>query len=106
MRLLAVLLLVLGTVTGATAKADAAEPAFHDLWRADRHTGFGGWALHGVRVADGRLTLDGSSRDGGSAVEGLPVPAGAGGLALGPVRVPSGPFRELIPSWNAETRSK
>jgi hypothetical protein len=102
-QLLAVLLLVLGTVTAATAKAEAAEPAFHELWRADRHTGFDEWGLHGVRVANGRLTFDGSSTGGGSEVEGLPVPDGAAGLALSPVRVPSAPFRELIPSWNAET---
>ena len=57
------LLLVLGTVTGATAKADAAEPVLHELWRADRRTGFDGWALHGVRVADGRLTLKGGVRE-------------------------------------------
>jgi hypothetical protein len=102
MRLLA-LLLVVGALVGTTVHAQAAEPAFHELWRADRRTGFEGWALHGVGVTDGRLTLDGSGMEAPSEIHGLPVPADAAGLALSPVRVPSGPFQELIPSWNAET---
>jgi hypothetical protein len=104
MRLL-VLLLVVGLLMPLLARpAQAAEPAFHELWRADRGTGFDGWSLHGVRLADGRLALAGDTYAGvAGEIDGLTVPDGAAGLALSPVRVPSGPFRELIPSWNAET---
>ena len=105
MRLL-VLLLVAGLlVSGSPPPARAAEPPFHELWRVDRGTGFEGWALHGARVADGRLVLDAAASAAGADadVEGLILPAGAAGLAIGPVRETSGPFQELIASWNAET---
>lgn len=83
----------------------AAEPPYHDLWRADRASGFADWTLVGVGVADGRLVLDAGTVGSlaGTAVEGLTVPEGVAGLALGPQRETSAPFRELIPSWNAET---
>ncbi len=77
MRLL-VLLLVAVVVVGLVLSLDplptrAAEPPFHELWRADRSTAFEGWTLQDV------------------------------GLAVSPVRTTSAPFRELIDSWNAET---
>ena len=87
MRLL-VLLVVCGLLmSGSPWPVSAAEPPFHELWRAERGTGFEGWSLDGVRVADGRLVLDATGT----------------GLAIGPVRETSGPFRDLIASWNAET---
>jgi hypothetical protein len=85
----------------------AAEPSVHELWRAGRTTGFEGWTLQGTQMADGRLVLGGeSSAAAGAEVEGLPVPAGPAGsvgLAVSPPRATTAPFRELIPSWNAET---
>ena len=102
MRLL-VLLLVAGLLVSGSPPARAAEPPFHELWRADRTTGFDGWVLHGVRVVDGRLVLDPTTTGIGAEAEGLTLPAGAAGLAIGPVRETSGPFQELIPSWNATT---
>jgi hypothetical protein len=103
MRLL-VLLLIAGLLMSVSpATTEAAEPPFHELWRADRTTGFDGWALHGVHVADGRLVLDAGSPGASGEVEGLTWPAGTGGVAIGPSREASGQFQELIPSWNAET---
>ncbi|HZO27314.1 MAG TPA: C39 family peptidase [Chloroflexota bacterium] len=103
MRLLALLLVVGLLVSESPAASHAAEPPFHEFWRADRSTGFDGWALHGTRVADGRLVLNAATAGGGADVDGLTLPAGAAGLAVGPVRETSAPFQELIPSWNAET---
>jgi hypothetical protein len=104
MRLLA-LLLVAGLLVSGPPPSYAAEPPFHELWRADRGTGFEEWALRGTRVADGRLVLDAAATgaDAGADVEGLTLPAGPAGLAIGPVRETSGQFQELIASWNAET---
>ena len=103
MRLL-VLLVVCGLlVSGSPWPAHAAEPPFHELWRADRGTGFEGWALHGARVDGGRLVLDPAAPAAGADLDGLTVPDGPAGLAIGPIRETSGPFQELIPSWNAET---
>ncbi|MGE3908024.1 MAG: peptidase C39 family protein [Chloroflexota bacterium] len=106
MRLLVLLLVsvvLAGSVSGPLASAWAAEPPFHELWRADRSSGFDGWALHNVQVADGRLILGEDVADSPAEVDGLLIPAGQAGLATGPVQVTSAPFRELIPSWNAET---
>lgn len=98
--LLVVALLVSGTPAGI---AQADEPPFHELWRADRATGFGDWSLHGVRAVDGTLTLDLATPASGQTVEGLTSPPGPSGLALSPARETSAPFQELIASWNAET---
>jgi hypothetical protein len=107
MRLLVLLLAAGLLMSGAPAPARAAEPPFHELWRVDRSTGFEDWALHGVRVADGRLILDQAGAGAvGSEIDGLSLPDGSTGptgLALGPIRPTSAQFRELIPSWNAET---
>lgn len=101
---LVVLLLVAGLLASGSPPASyAAEPPFHELWRADRGTGFVGWALHGTRVVDGRLVLDAASPGAGADLEGLTLPEGSAGLAIGPVRETSGPFQELIASWNADT---
>jgi hypothetical protein len=110
--LLAALLLVgslmSGLSPGQVATVLAAEPPVHELWRADRDAGFDDWTLRGVEVPeDGRLTL-GLVEVSGAAVDlaGLTLPSaaeGTAGLALGPVRHTTAPFRELIPSWNAET---
>jgi hypothetical protein len=101
---LLVLLLVAGLLVSAQpAPTRAAEPPFHELWRADRSTGFDGWALHGVGVVDGRLVLDASSAGAAGEIEGLTLPAGGAGLALSPVHETSAPFQELIASWNADT---
>jgi hypothetical protein len=108
MRLL-VLLLVTGLLVSVPpVPARAAEPPFHELWRAPScvgpgcGAGFDDWALHGVQVAEGHLALDPASPASGE-VEGLTLPTGTAGLAVSPVRVPSEPFGELIASWNAET---
>lgn len=103
MRLLALFLVCALLVSGSPLPVHAAEPPFHELWRADRSTGFDGWSLHGARVDGGRLILDAAAPGGVVDVDGLALPAGAAGLAIGPVRETSGSFRELIPSWNAET---
>jgi hypothetical protein len=107
MRLLGLRLVVLLAagllVSASPPPTRAAAPPFHELWRADRGTGFEGWALYGVGVVEGRLVLDRASSAAGREVEGLTVPAGPAGLALGPIRTTSGPFQELIASWNAET---
>lgn len=105
-RLLAPLaLVVIVLMSTVSTPARAAEPPVHELWRADRATGFPDWSLHGVGVADGKLVLDGATTGtaAGQTVEGLTVPEGASGLALGPVRTTAAPFRELIASWNADT---
>src|SRR5215212_4635466 len=101
MRLLALLLVAGLLVSGSPPPAQAAEPPFHELWRTDRSTGFDGWSLYGVRVADGRLVLDPTSPASGGDTLGLTVPTGSAGMAVGPVRETSGPFQELIASWNA-----
>lgn len=115
MRLL-VLLLVAALLAGThmsgwppaqASTALAAEPSVHELWRADRTTGFDGWTLQGTRVVDGRLVLAGDTpAAAGGEVDGLTQPtgpAGTVGLAISPPHATTAPFRELIPSWNAET---
>jgi hypothetical protein len=103
MRLL-VLLVVAGLVVSVSpTPASAAEPAFHELWRASRATGFEGWTLHGVQASDGRLVLAPGGIATEGEIEGLTVPAGMAGLAVGPAQATSGPFEEMIASWNAET---
>jgi Peptidase_C39 like family len=122
MRLL-VLLVVAGLLVSASqAPARAAEPPFHELWRAPSAAcpvypdaggagrigascagGFDGWTLHGVQASARSLALDPANPGGPAEIEGLTLPAGAAGLAIGPVQVTSGPFQELIASWNAET---
>jgi hypothetical protein len=77
--------------------AGAAELPAHELWRQGAERGFDGWSLDGVRAEAGRLVLDPAA------------PATAGpdtarrGTARSPERDASEPFRDLIPSWNAET---
>jgi hypothetical protein len=84
----------------------AAEPPFHELWRAGQASGFTDWTFQGVSAADGRLVLDAGTPATSREVEGVALPdgsTGAAGLAVGPIRPTSGQFHELIPSWNAET---
>ena len=103
--LLAAAVLAVTPMSRPMATARAAEPPFHELWRDGRAGGFAGWTLNGVQVADGRLVLDAASFSARE-VEGLALPdgaSGAAGLAVGPVQATSEQFRELIPSWNAET---
>lgn len=112
MRLRALLLvpfLVALAVSGSLVPARAAEPPFHELWRADSRTGFDGWTLSGVRVENGRLTLDPSGASADQQVEGLGLglpdssPGSISGLAVAPIQPTSAQFHELIPSWNAAT---
>jgi hypothetical protein len=103
MRLLVLLLVVGLLVSVPPGPARAAEPPFHELWRAGHGSSFEGWSLDGVRLAEGRLALDPASPASGGELEGLVVPAPMAGLAVGPVRTTSAPFEELIASWNAET---
>jgi hypothetical protein len=101
---LLVLLVVVGLLVSASqAPARAAELPFHELWRAGRAAGFDGWTLYGVQVSAGSLALDPANPGGPAEIEGVTLPAGTAGLAIGPVQVTSGPFQELIASWNAET---
>lgn len=104
--LLAAAVLVASLVSDPVVTARAAEPPFHELWRSGRADGFAGWTLHGVQVAEGRLVLDAGNPGARHEVDGLMPPdgpAGTVGLAVGPIQPTSGQFRELIPSWNAET---
>src|SRR5687767_12026454 len=115
MRLLVLLLVaallagqnVSGWPSSQVSTAFAAEPSVHELWRTDRTTGFDGWTLQGTQVMDGRLVLGGAAPAAtGTEVEGLTLPAGPAGtvgLAISPPHTSTAPFRELIPSWNAET---
>src|SRR4051812_28911758 len=87
------------------ATARAAAPPFHELWRADRSSGFAGWSLQGAQMLDGRLALD-PAASLPQGIEGLTPPtgqAGTVGLAVAPIQATSAQFHELIPSWNAET---
>lgn len=86
-------------LTPLVRPAGAVEPPFHQLWRQSGSSGFDGWSLAGVRVADGRLLLDPSTAVPDAAIER----ATPNGIAVGPERETSEPFHELIPSWNAET---
>ena len=86
----------------------AAEPPVHELWRADRTTGFDGWTLLGAqsrRWSAGDSLAEGVPADG-TEIEGLTLPltpAGPVGIAVSPVQPTTAPFRELIASWNAQT---
>jgi Peptidase_C39 like family len=71
-------------------RSDAEDAAFHELWRPS----FDGWELDGVEVADGRLGLRETA---------LVTGVGWRGTAVSPVHDSSQSFKELIPSWNAET---
>ncbi|MCC6178719.1 MAG: peptidase C39 family protein [Chloroflexi bacterium] len=102
---IAVLLLLMLTPLGV---AQAETPPFHEFWRAGGEAGFADWRLAGVRDAGGHLTLGGAAmsvNDSDSELADVLASAGAAyaGAALGPVRETSAPYRELIPSWNAET---
>ena len=77
--------------------ARAAELPFHELWRQGAERGFDGWSLDGVRAADGRLVLDPATLAAGG------TDTARRGTARSPERAASEPFRDLIPSWNAET---
>jgi len=108
MRLLVLLLLVAVAavgpgVTTVPDPAQAAEEPVHLLWRADATTGFAGWTLDGVRAAERGLLLDMDAPSGGADTFGLARPDDNAGLAIGPVQATAAPFREVIPSWNAET---
>jgi hypothetical protein len=110
MRLLVLLLLAAVATSGPAvnvvpASAQDAEVPVHLLWRADAGTGFAGWALDGVRATERGLMLDAASASASTSTEtsGLTRPDGRAGLAVGPVQATAAPFRELIPSWNAET---
>ncbi|MCC7369012.1 MAG: peptidase C39 family protein [Chloroflexi bacterium] len=110
-----VLLLVLAVVLGAgvsmsgwppaaSPTAHAADVPVHELWRADRTTGFEDWSFQGARAADGRLALAEVSADAEAGTfAGLERPAGVAGLAVSPVKTTTTTFRELIASWNAQT---
>ena len=92
--------------TRPVTTVQAAAPPYHELWRADRASGFMDWTLQGVGVADSRLVLDSSATGKPADIEGLTAPdgpAGTVGLAVGPIQATSAQFHELIPSWNAET---
>ena len=115
MRLL-VLLLVAIVVAGSgvsgwppasVGTALAAEPPVHELWRADRSTGFEDWTFLGAHITNGRLALVGEDVPViGTEIEGLTLPltaTGRAGIAVSPVRSTAAPFRELIASWNAQT---
>ena len=82
--------------------AEAAQPAFHELWRQGGALGYQGWTLQGVRVVDGQLVIETSSVDPTGDVEPGGRPTWKG-TAVGPEVEASEPFRDLIPSWNAET---
>src|SRR5262245_58542074 len=94
MRLPLLLLLAAVLATSLVSKpARAAEPPFHELWRAGQAEGFPGWALQGVSVADGRLVLDAGSVVTAREIDGLALPdgpTGAVGLALGPIKATAG----------------
>jgi hypothetical protein len=107
--LLAAAVLAVPLMSGRTATARAAAPPFHQLWRADRSSGFADWTLQGTQIVDGRIVLDPAASSLPRQVEGLTLSAGSGdpggtvGLAIGPIQPTSAQFHELIPSWNAET---
>src|SRR4051812_23938090 len=104
--LLAAAVLVAPIMSHEPGTARAAAPPFHQLWRADRSSGFADWSMQGTQIVDGRIALDPAASSLPQQVEGLTVPggpAGTIGLAMGPIQPTSAQFHELIPSWNAET---
>ena len=86
--------------------ARAAEPPFHELWRAGQASGFDGL---GAQRRQRRRWPAGARRGATPAARSevewrcRMAATGAAGLAVGPVQATSGQFHELIPSWNAET---
>lgn len=99
------LLASIAPLLAASSSARAEGPAFHELWRQGGEYGFEGWSLAGVRVDGGRLVLNPTSADVVAAA-GQVLPGTVWrGTAIGPERESAEPFRDLIPSWNAETPS-
>ncbi|MBA2448543.1 MAG: peptidase C39 family protein [Chloroflexi bacterium] len=78
----------------AVPTAQAGGSPFHELWRQGHAEGFVGWELANVGVVDGRLVFTPPA---------VGVAGRRSGTALSPERPTSEPFRDLIPSWNAET---
>lgn len=93
LHLLALVAVLVPLLASIPPLAQAAEPPFHALWRQGGELGFDGWSLAGTRAADGRLVLDQPTGEAGP----------WSGRALGPEQETLEPFRDLIPSWNADT---
>ncbi len=100
-----VVAITFGMICSPATGLQAAQPAYHELWRDGPDSAFDSWTLRGVRVVDGRLVLapDAQPAPSSADAEGLALPEGTFGLALAPVHETSEPFQELIASWNVET---